>query len=114
MAVKVNDGHGTIGAVDGPEYGQSDGVIPAEGDDAWEGLALLRSPLFVAICGSFSGQNAVVAFLYLVESNRVVVSCGGFSDFSLSSTQTLGNGVARCYLTTSPECHRSLEPWPNH
>ena len=36
----MDHGNGSVGAVDGPEKRESDGVIASESDDAREGLSL--------------------------------------------------------------------------
>jgi len=73
MAIKVNDRDGPVSAVDGPQQGKGDGVVAAQGDDARERLALQRGALLVGVRLGRAGEDAVVAFLDLVEGKGVVV-----------------------------------------
>jgi hypothetical protein len=70
----VDDGDGPVGTVDGPQQGQGDGVVSAERDDSWEGLALDGRTPFVCICRRGAREDPEMAFLDLLESPCVVVS----------------------------------------
>jgi hypothetical protein len=70
----VDDGDGAVGTVDGPQQGQGDGVVSAEGDDSGEGLALDGRTPFVCVCRRGTGEDPEMAFLDLLESPCVVVS----------------------------------------
>lgn len=74
MRIEVDDGDGAVGAVDGAEEGERDGVVAAEGDDAGEGLAVLCWAFLVGIGGRGSREDGVVAFFDLGEGPGVVVS----------------------------------------
>lgn len=74
MRVEVDYGDWAVGAVDGAEEGEGDGVVAAEGDYAGEGLAVLCWSFLFCICGWGAGEDAVVSFFDLVESPGVVVS----------------------------------------
>lgn len=73
MAVEMNDRHGAVGPVDGPEQGQRDGMVTTEGDHARQRLALFRWADLVRVGGRLAGEDAVVALLDLVKGPRVVV-----------------------------------------
>lgn len=73
MAVEVHDGHGTIRAVDGPQERQGDGMVTAQRDDARQRLALLRRADLMRVGRGLAGEDAVVAFLDLVERPAVVI-----------------------------------------
>lgn len=74
MRVEVNDGNGAVCFVHAPKQRKCDGVVPAESNDSWEGLAVLRnSRLFGIGCG-LSHQDAVVALFDLVKSPLIVVA----------------------------------------
>lgn len=51
MTVKVDHRNWPVGTVNGPQQGQSDGVVAAKGDDAGQGLALLGGASFVGVGG---------------------------------------------------------------
>ena len=74
MRVKVDDGDGTISTVDGAEEGESDGVVTSEGDDSWEGFAVLGWSFLLRVGGRFAGEDCVVAFFDLVKGPGVIVS----------------------------------------
>jgi len=69
----VNDRDGPVSAVDRPQQGKGDGVVAAQGDDSRERLALQRGALLVGVRLGRAGEDAVVAFLDLVEGEGVVV-----------------------------------------
>lgn len=74
MAVKVNDRHGAVGPVDGPQQGQGDGMVSSESDDPWEGLGVQSRAGLVCIGSRGTAEDLVVAFLDLAEGPGVVVS----------------------------------------
>jgi hypothetical protein len=74
VGIEVDYGDGSVGAVDGAEEWECDGVVAAEGDDSWEGLAVFGRPFLFGVCGGGPGEDAVVAFFDLVERPGVVVS----------------------------------------
>lgn len=74
MRIEVDYGDGTVCTVDGAEEGKGDGVVAAEGDDSWEGLAVLGGSFLFGVCGWGAGEDAVVAFFDLVEGPCVVIS----------------------------------------
>lgn len=76
VAVKVDDGDGPVGALDGPQQGQGDGVVAAEGDDAGERLALDGGAALVGVGRGRAREDAVVAILDLLERPGVVVPWG--------------------------------------
>lgn len=74
MAVKVNHRDGAVRPVDGPEQGEGDRVVSAEGDDARQCLALLGE---ASLLGSRLGlpcEDCIVALFNLLQSPRVVVA----------------------------------------
>jgi hypothetical protein len=73
MAVEVDYRHGAIGAVDGAEQRQGDGVVTTERDDAGQGLAVLGRTFLPGVGLGRAGKEGVVAFLDLVEGVGVVV-----------------------------------------
>lgn len=77
MAVKVDDGDRPVGAVDGPQQGEGDGVVAAEGDDARERLALDGRAALVGVGRRGAGEDAVVAVFDLLERPGVVVTWWG-------------------------------------
>lgn len=74
MAVEVNNADGTVGAVHATEEGQGDGVVTAEGDDTWQGLAVLGRSSCVGVGVGSSGEESIVTFLDLLECPGVVIS----------------------------------------
>ena len=70
----MDDRDGAIGAVDGSQEGEGDGVVAAEGDDSGQGLAEEGGALLVRVGSWLSREDAVVAFFDLVEGVGVVVS----------------------------------------
>lgn len=70
----MDHGDGAVGAVDGAQEGEGDGVVSAEGDDAGEGLPLDPGAAFVGVGGGGAGEDLKVAFLDLFECVGVVVS----------------------------------------
>jgi hypothetical protein len=108
VAVKVDDRNGSICTVDGLEERKCDGVVTAEGDDAWQSLALQGEALHVGVGGRGSRKNAVVSFLDLVQSPRVVVP------EKCEQTDTGGHHGALVWKpTTSRGCRHSPGPWPS-
>ena len=81
MAVKVDDGDGTVSTVDGAQKGEGDGVVTAKGDDTGEDLALKgatdgRAGL-VSVGDRGAGENVEMAFLNLTEGEGVIVRGDG-------------------------------------
>lgn len=66
MRVEVDDGDWAVGAVHGAQEWEGDGVVAAEGDDAWEGLAVECWAFLVGVRGGCAAQQSIVAFFYLV------------------------------------------------
>lgn len=75
MAVKVNNRYRTVGAVDGTQQREGDGVVASQRDDPRQGLAVLGRAFLLSVCLGGAGEDAVVAFLDLVEGVGVVVRC---------------------------------------
>ena len=73
MAVKVDDRHGSVRAVDGPQQGEGDGVVATQSDHPREGLAVESGSLLQSIRLGLSGEDAEVAVLDLGQRVRVVV-----------------------------------------
>lgn len=73
MAVEVDHAHGAVGAVDGPQQGEGDGVVTSERDDPGQGLALLGRADLLGVGRRLAGQDVVMALLDLVKSPGVVV-----------------------------------------
>lgn len=67
MTIKMDDSHRSIRAVHAAEQRQSDGVIAAHGDHTWESLIFLRKSRLVGVSGRVAHEDAVVAFLDLVN-----------------------------------------------
>jgi hypothetical protein len=88
MAVEVNHGYGPVGAVNGLQQGEGDGVVAAERDDSGQGLAVLGGTLLVCVGRRRSREDAEVALLDLVESPGVVVPRRGGSEESREGRRT--------------------------
>lgn len=73
VAVKVDDGHGSVRSVDGPQQGKRYRVVTSECNDTGQGLAALGRPLLLGVRLRLAGENAVMALLDLVEGERIVV-----------------------------------------
>ncbi len=73
MAVKVDDRHGSVRAVDGSQQGEGDGVVATQSDDPREGLAVESRSLLQGIRLGLSGEDAEVTVLDLGQRVRVVV-----------------------------------------
>lgn len=76
VAVEMDDGHGPVLTVDGPQQGQRYGVVPAQGDDPGQRPAPLGRADLVGGGGRRAGEDAVMAFFNLVECPGVVVPRG--------------------------------------
>ena len=74
VAVKVNDGDGSISPINGSKQGKSDGVVAAESNDARKGLALFRRSSLIGIGGRTPGEDVEMTFFNLVQSPSVVIS----------------------------------------
>ncbi len=74
MAVKVNDGDGTVGPVDGPQQGKGNGVVATKSNDTGQSFALDGGTPLVRICRRRARKDLEVAFLNLLESPGIVVS----------------------------------------
>jgi hypothetical protein len=73
MAIKVNDGDGTVGTVDRSQQGQGDGVVSAKRDDSRQGFTLdCRAPL-VRICRRRAREDLKMTVFNLLKSPSVVV-----------------------------------------
>lgn len=80
----MDDRHRPIRPVDTPQQGEGDGVVTAEGDDARKCLASLGKTLLVGIGEGLAHQDAVVAFLDLLDGPGVVVSVVRQLSFTVS------------------------------
>ena len=74
VRVEVDDADGAVGFVDGAEEGQRDGVVAAEGDDAGEGLFVLRRAHLFCVGGRCSHEETVVTFFNLLDCIGVIVA----------------------------------------
>ncbi len=74
MTVEVDDGDGTVSAMDGPQYREGNRVVASQGYDPRQRLTLLRGTGLLGVSRRGPGQDSVVAFLYLLYGERVVVS----------------------------------------
>lgn len=70
----MDDRDRPIGLVDTSQQGKGDGVVTTHGDYARKRLASLGDTLFVGISEGLAHQDAVVAFLDLLDGPGVVVS----------------------------------------
>ena len=74
VRVEVNNANGSVCFVDRAEEGQGDGVVAAEGDDAWE--------CFLSVGGAgegggghgYSHQEGIVAIFDLLDCIGIVVT----------------------------------------
>ncbi len=73
VAVEVDDRDGAVGAVDGAQQRQGDGVVAAEGDDARERLAVLGWALLPGVRLGRAREDVIVPLFDLVEGVGVVV-----------------------------------------
>lgn len=87
VRVKVNHSDWTISAVHAAKYGKGDGVVAAHGDDTWESLALCRQPRLFSVGGRLAHEDAVVAFLDLVDCPFRVIPVDGQTDASAIQVQ---------------------------
>ena len=74
VRVEVDDRDRTVGTIHAAEQRQCDGVVAAQRDHTREGLALLRRARSRGIGGWLAHEDAVVAFLDLVDGVGVVVA----------------------------------------
>ena len=81
VTVEMDDSHRSIRAVHAAKQRQSDGVIAAHGDHTWESLIFLRKSRLVGVSGRVAHEDAVVAFLdlvngpfWIVRSNRDIAA----------------------------------------
>ena len=75
VGVEVEDGDGPVGAVDGAEERESDGVVAAEGDESGQRFAGFRvQAWFVGVSGRGAGEKEVVSFFDLFEGIGVIVT----------------------------------------
>ena len=74
VGVEVDDADGAVGFGDGAEEGQCDGVVSAEGYDAWEGLFVFGGADLVRIRGWCAHEEAVVPFFDLLDCVGIVVA----------------------------------------
>lgn len=74
VAVKVDDGYGTVFAVDGAQQGESDGVVTSQGDHTGKCFAVLRGTGLVGVGVGCPAQKEVVALLDLLKGIGIVVS----------------------------------------
>ena len=89
VTVEMDDSHGSIRAVHAAEQRQSDGVIAAHGDHAWESLIFLRKSRLVGVSGRVAHEDAVVAFLDLVDGPLRIVR----SDWDIAAVDNGGPAV---------------------
>jgi hypothetical protein len=73
MAVEMDHGYGAVRLVDTPQQRECNSVISAEGDHAGKGLPGLRNAFLVRVCVWLAHEEAVVAFLDLLDRPRVVI-----------------------------------------
>jgi len=73
VRVEVDDCDRAVGAVHAAEQRQGDGVVTAESDHTRERLALLGGTLEVGVGVRLAHEDAVVAFLDLLDGPGVVV-----------------------------------------
>lgn len=74
VRVEMNYANGAVGFVDGAEEGQRDGVVAAEGDDAWEGFLSERGAGEGGGGHGCSHQEGIVAIFDLLDCVGVVVT----------------------------------------
>ena len=74
MTVEVDDGDWPVCLVHAAEKRQSDGMVTTHGDDTRQGLAALRLTGHVGVGGRLTHEDAVVAFLNLLDSPLVIVT----------------------------------------
>uniref|UniRef100_A0A1Y1M106 Uncharacterized protein n=1 Tax=Photinus pyralis TaxID=7054 RepID=A0A1Y1M106_PHOPY len=91
MTIEVNHRDGPIGAVDGPQKRQGDGMVSAKGDDTGQSPPLDCRASFISVCGGGSGQDLKMSFLNLLESPCVVVRC----DWNITAVEDSGPAVER-------------------
>lgn len=104
VAVEVDDRDGPVGAVDGAQQRQGDGVVAAEGDDARERLAELGRARLLGVRLGRAREDVVVPLFDLVEGVGVVVP---------GLCQWLGKCGGDVVRTRLPGCHRSPARWPS-
>jgi len=74
VGIKVDDTDGAVGLGDGTEEWQRYGVVPAQRDNAWEGLAILRRANLLCISHGLAHQELIVAFFDLLDGVGIVVA----------------------------------------
>ena len=74
MAVEVDDGYWSVGAIDRAEERKCDCVVASEGDQTWEGLSLERWAGLVGICRGLAGKEVVMPVLNLLKRIRVIIA----------------------------------------
>lgn len=67
VTVEMDDSHRSVRAVHAAKQRQSDGVIAAHGDHTRESLIFLRKSRLISVSGRVAHEDAVVAFLDLVD-----------------------------------------------
>jgi hypothetical protein len=77
MTIKVNNRHRTVSTINRPQQGEGDGMVASQGDDPRQRLAVLGRAGLLGVCLGGPGEDAVVAFLDLVQGVGVVVRCHG-------------------------------------
>lgn len=73
MTVEMDDRNWSVRAINRPQQRQSDSMIATHGNNTGKRLAFLRRSELVCVSGWITRENAVMAFLDLVESPCVVV-----------------------------------------
>ena len=74
MAVKVNDAHGPICLVHAFQKRECDCMVPPQRDDSWKRLPFLRKSFLICTGVRLSHQDAIMAFLDLLDGVRIVVA----------------------------------------
>jgi len=74
MGIEMDNRDRTVSTVDGPEQGESNGVVSTEGDDSRECLSILSGTLLLCVGSRNAGEDGVVSLFDLMEGPGVVVS----------------------------------------
>lgn len=104
-------GYGTVGFVDGAQEGERDGVVATEGYDAGEGLFVLGRANLFCIGGGCTHEEAVMAFLDLLDCVDVVVAEDMSGTLRLELCASLGRRDERCnrYVAAVDHCGPTVE-----
>ena len=85
VAVEMNDGDGSVSAIDATEEGEGDGVVSSERDDSWQGFSFDGWTCSVCVGCWLPSQNFIVAFLNLLNGIGVVIAICMLDLFNASS-----------------------------